>query len=165
MLLCFLLSGLFEVRVTEYLDSCPEPEPSSVNKFLKGLGRLYTRCPFSKVAAVSKADDFSVFCLFFICFLGNKMKLLQIKWDKECSGFELKDFISTLCCCGRWDCYCLNSSDTRKEGSSDIISVHVHVWELRTFDRTQTGNNIFDCIFMGPWGPATRIALQMCNLS
>uniref|UniRef100_H2T198 DENN domain containing 2C n=1 Tax=Takifugu rubripes TaxID=31033 RepID=H2T198_TAKRU len=31
--------GLFEVRVAEYLDSCPEPEPSGVNKFLKGLGR------------------------------------------------------------------------------------------------------------------------------
>uniref|UniRef100_H3CZX5 DENN domain containing 2C n=1 Tax=Tetraodon nigroviridis TaxID=99883 RepID=H3CZX5_TETNG len=30
--------GLFEVRVAEYLDSCPEPEPSGVNKFLKGLG-------------------------------------------------------------------------------------------------------------------------------
>ncbi|XP_044066869.1 DENN domain-containing protein 2C [Siniperca chuatsi] len=30
--------GLFEVRVVEYLDSYPEPEPSGVNKFLKGLG-------------------------------------------------------------------------------------------------------------------------------
>ncbi|XP_068997308.1 DENN domain-containing protein 2C isoform X1 [Embiotoca jacksoni] len=30
--------GLFEVRVAEYLDSCPEPEPSGVNKFFKGLG-------------------------------------------------------------------------------------------------------------------------------
>ncbi|XP_070766033.1 DENN domain-containing protein 2C [Enoplosus armatus] len=30
--------GLFEVRVGEYLDSYPEPEPSGVNKFLKGLG-------------------------------------------------------------------------------------------------------------------------------
>ncbi|KAE8293151.1 DENN domain-containing protein 2C [Larimichthys crocea] len=30
--------GLFEVRVTEYLESYPEPEPSGVNKFLKGLG-------------------------------------------------------------------------------------------------------------------------------
>lgn len=39
MLLRFLVSGLFEVRVAEYLDSCPEPEPSGVNKFLKGLGR------------------------------------------------------------------------------------------------------------------------------
>ncbi|KAF0036736.1 hypothetical protein F2P81_012048 [Scophthalmus maximus] len=29
--------GLFEVRVVEYLDSYPEPEPSGVNKFLKGL--------------------------------------------------------------------------------------------------------------------------------
>ncbi|MED6256059.1 DENN domain-containing protein 2C, partial [Ataeniobius toweri] len=30
--------GLFETRVAEYLDSGPEPEPSGVNKFLKGLG-------------------------------------------------------------------------------------------------------------------------------
>ncbi|KAG7519749.1 hypothetical protein JOB18_015365 [Solea senegalensis] len=30
--------GLFETRVAEYLDSYPEPEPSGVNKFLKGLG-------------------------------------------------------------------------------------------------------------------------------
>ncbi|XP_037540292.1 DENN domain-containing protein 2C [Nematolebias whitei] len=30
--------GLFETRVVEYLDSCPEPEPSGVNKFFKGLG-------------------------------------------------------------------------------------------------------------------------------
>ncbi|XP_034552138.1 DENN domain-containing protein 2C isoform X2 [Notolabrus celidotus] len=30
--------GLFEFRVTEYLDTYPEPEPSGVNKFLKGLG-------------------------------------------------------------------------------------------------------------------------------
>uniref|UniRef100_A0A3B5KAR0 DENN domain containing 2C n=1 Tax=Takifugu rubripes TaxID=31033 RepID=A0A3B5KAR0_TAKRU len=38
--------GLFEVRVAEYLDSCPEPEPSGVNKFLKGLGR---RCKLLQV--------------------------------------------------------------------------------------------------------------------
>ncbi|XP_077575120.1 DENN domain-containing protein 2C isoform X1 [Stigmatopora nigra] len=30
--------GLFETRVVEYLDSSPDPEPSGVNKFLKGLG-------------------------------------------------------------------------------------------------------------------------------
>uniref|UniRef100_A0A3Q3WPJ5 UDENN domain-containing protein n=1 Tax=Mola mola TaxID=94237 RepID=A0A3Q3WPJ5_MOLML len=30
--------GLFEVRVAQYLDSSLEPEPSGVNKFLKGLG-------------------------------------------------------------------------------------------------------------------------------
>ncbi|XP_059189750.1 DENN domain-containing protein 2C isoform X2 [Centropristis striata] len=30
--------GLFELRVSEYLESYPEPEPSGVNKFLKGLG-------------------------------------------------------------------------------------------------------------------------------
>lgn len=33
------LPGHFEVRVAEYLHSYPEPEPSGVNKFLKGLGR------------------------------------------------------------------------------------------------------------------------------
>ncbi|XP_062855194.1 DENN domain-containing protein 2C isoform X2 [Trichomycterus rosablanca] len=32
------VKGLFEVRAAEYLTSCPEPEPSGVNKFLKGLG-------------------------------------------------------------------------------------------------------------------------------
>ncbi|XP_053481585.1 DENN domain-containing protein 2C [Ictalurus furcatus] len=32
------VKGLFEVRAAEYLASCPEPEPSGVNKFLKGLG-------------------------------------------------------------------------------------------------------------------------------
>ncbi|XP_019718696.1 DENN domain-containing protein 2C [Hippocampus comes] len=30
--------GLFETRVAEYLDSSSDPEPSGVNKFLKGLG-------------------------------------------------------------------------------------------------------------------------------
>lgn len=34
-----LFKGLFEVRAAEYLASCPEPEPSGVNKFLKGLGK------------------------------------------------------------------------------------------------------------------------------
>uniref|UniRef100_A0A3B3Z8G6 UDENN domain-containing protein n=1 Tax=Periophthalmus magnuspinnatus TaxID=409849 RepID=A0A3B3Z8G6_9GOBI len=32
--------GLFEMRVVEYLESYPEPAPSGVNKFLKGLGDL-----------------------------------------------------------------------------------------------------------------------------
>ncbi|XP_077079742.1 DENN domain-containing protein 2C [Siphateles boraxobius] len=32
------VKGLFEVRAADYLDSYPEPEPSGVNKFLKGLG-------------------------------------------------------------------------------------------------------------------------------
>lgn len=35
-----VVSGLFEVRVADYLDSNPEPEPSGVNKFLKGLGEF-----------------------------------------------------------------------------------------------------------------------------
>lgn len=34
-----LFTGLFEVRAAEYLASCPEPELSGVNKFLKGLGK------------------------------------------------------------------------------------------------------------------------------
>lgn len=38
------LLGLFEVRAAEYLDSQPEPEPSGVNKFLKGLGRKDLKC-------------------------------------------------------------------------------------------------------------------------
>uniref|UniRef100_A0A8D0DER1 DENN domain containing 2C n=1 Tax=Sander lucioperca TaxID=283035 RepID=A0A8D0DER1_SANLU len=43
--------GLFEVRVAEYLDSYPEPEPSGVNKFLKGLGKCcsFIKCSLSKV--------------------------------------------------------------------------------------------------------------------
>ncbi|XP_043102702.1 DENN domain-containing protein 2C [Puntigrus tetrazona] len=32
------VKGLFEMRAADYLDSYPEPEPSGVNKFLKGLG-------------------------------------------------------------------------------------------------------------------------------
>ncbi|KAI1892665.1 hypothetical protein AGOR_G00135900 [Albula goreensis] len=32
------VKGLFELRAAEYLVSNPEPEPSGVNKFLKGLG-------------------------------------------------------------------------------------------------------------------------------
>ncbi|XP_073675208.1 DENN domain-containing protein 2C [Garra rufa] len=32
------VKGLFEMRAAEYLDSYPEPEPSGVNRFLKGLG-------------------------------------------------------------------------------------------------------------------------------
>lgn len=59
--------------MAEYMDSYPEPEPSGVNKFLKGLGKdtrkyiQYINIHFS-----------SANCLIF--FLpGNKMKLLQIK--------------------------------------------------------------------------------------
>ncbi|KAM4699613.1 DENN domain-containing protein 2C isoform 2-T2 [Discoglossus pictus] len=32
------VKGLFEVRASEYLKTLPEPEPSGVNKFLRGLG-------------------------------------------------------------------------------------------------------------------------------
>lgn len=38
---CPCLTGLFEMRAAEYLDSYPEPEPSGVNKFLKGLGKPF----------------------------------------------------------------------------------------------------------------------------
>ncbi|XP_051524569.1 DENN domain-containing protein 2C-like isoform X1 [Myxocyprinus asiaticus] len=34
------VKGLFELRAAEYLESYPEPEPSGVNKFLKGLGKF-----------------------------------------------------------------------------------------------------------------------------
>lgn len=169
MLLRFIVSGLFEVRVAEYLESCPEPEPSSVNRFLKGLGRHCLTHVIHSQKQMIFLFCFGFYYLFFFSvwffFSGNKMKLLQIKWDKDCSGFELKDFISTSCCCGRWDCYCVKSSDLRKQGSSHIISIHAHVWGLHTFYWTQTGNNIFDCIFMGPWRSDTRLAFQMYNLS
>uniref|UniRef100_W5MWR8 DENN domain containing 2C n=1 Tax=Lepisosteus oculatus TaxID=7918 RepID=W5MWR8_LEPOC len=32
------VKGLFELRAVEHLESAPEPEPSGVNRFLKGLG-------------------------------------------------------------------------------------------------------------------------------
>lgn len=34
-----LLTGLFEVRAQEYLETLPSGEHSGVNKFLKGLGK------------------------------------------------------------------------------------------------------------------------------
>lgn len=37
----FFLTGLFEVRAQEYLDSLPGSEQRGVNKFLKGLGEIY----------------------------------------------------------------------------------------------------------------------------
>lgn len=36
-----ILSGLFEVRAQEYLDSLPGSEQRGVNKFLKGLGEAF----------------------------------------------------------------------------------------------------------------------------
>lgn len=41
----YILSGLFEVRAQEYLDSLPGSEQRGVNKFLKGLGE--TSCSTS----------------------------------------------------------------------------------------------------------------------
>lgn len=58
------LPGLFEVRVAEYLDSYPEPEPSGVNKFLKGLGKCYSviKCSLSRA-------NFQQLILWFCLFL------------------------------------------------------------------------------------------------
>uniref|UniRef100_A0A8D3A6I9 UDENN domain-containing protein n=1 Tax=Scophthalmus maximus TaxID=52904 RepID=A0A8D3A6I9_SCOMX len=67
--------GLFEVRVVEYLDSYPEPEPSGVNKFLKGLGR----CPLRRRLFHFKRVHFDRLTDGSLVLLGNKMKLLQIK--------------------------------------------------------------------------------------
>lgn len=68
------LTGLFEMRAAEYLDSYPEPETSGVNRFLKGLGKSFA---FSICL-----EYFHVFSLFYsqIClFAGSKMKFLQKK--------------------------------------------------------------------------------------
>lgn len=40
------LSGLFEMRAAEYLNSYPETELSGVNRFLKGLGKSFAAFPF-----------------------------------------------------------------------------------------------------------------------
>ena len=37
------LVGLFEQRVDQYLEELPDTEQSGVNKFLKGLGKFYSR--------------------------------------------------------------------------------------------------------------------------
>lgn len=49
--------GLFEVRAQEYLDSLPGSEQRGVNKFLKGLGKIYS--------TASSNQHNSMFC--YIC--------------------------------------------------------------------------------------------------
>lgn len=71
----FCLTGLFELRAAEYLDSYPEPEPSGVNKFLKGLGKSFSAFPF----VCNKKQLFPLFYSQIFCFAGNKMKFLQKK--------------------------------------------------------------------------------------
>lgn len=39
----YLLTGLFEQRVEQYLEELPDTEQSGVNKFLKGLGEFFSR--------------------------------------------------------------------------------------------------------------------------
>lgn len=39
----YLLTGLFEQRVEQYLEELPDTEQSGVNKFLKGLGEFCSR--------------------------------------------------------------------------------------------------------------------------
>lgn len=39
----YLLTGLFEQRVEQYLEELPDTEQSGVNKFLKGLGEFCRR--------------------------------------------------------------------------------------------------------------------------
>lgn len=66
------------------MDSYPEPEPSGVNKFLKGLGKSYSviQCSLSKVHFLHFLMVFPFFFSLFFFFLGSKMKLLQIKWKE-----------------------------------------------------------------------------------
>lgn len=74
------LTGLFEVRAADYLDSYPEPEPSGVNKFLKGLGKSFSAFAFVLNEKIKKEND--LFLLFYsqkCLFAGNKMKFLQKK--------------------------------------------------------------------------------------
>lgn len=62
-LFVFCLPGLFEVRVAEYLDSNSEPEPSGVNKFLKGLGE----CHFTSIVCFEEVwfQKLTLFLFFF----------------------------------------------------------------------------------------------------
>uniref|UniRef100_A0A3B3Z916 UDENN domain-containing protein n=1 Tax=Periophthalmus magnuspinnatus TaxID=409849 RepID=A0A3B3Z916_9GOBI len=69
--------GLFEMRVVEYLESYPEPAPSGVNKFLKGLGEWHFLQAQTTNVQTSAFLSGHYNVLFY--FSGNKMKLLQIK--------------------------------------------------------------------------------------
>lgn len=64
--------------MAEYLDSYPEPEPSGVNKFLKGLGELLLHVSVSRSGIRFFSQLYNGTAT--VCpFPGNKMKLLQIK--------------------------------------------------------------------------------------
>lgn len=63
---CCRLTGLFEVRAADYLDSYPEPEPSGVNKFLKGLGKSFSAFPFV-LNKKMKTDLFFLLTKMFVC--------------------------------------------------------------------------------------------------
>lgn len=44
-----LSTGLFEVRVQEYLDSIHENEHRRVNRFLKGLGKAVSKTSLPRI--------------------------------------------------------------------------------------------------------------------
>lgn len=75
----FILSGLFEVRAQEYLDSLPGSEQRGVNKFLKGLGE--GSCSTSSLVNQSVSVNHLIsLCLnLLLLFSGNKMKFLSKK--------------------------------------------------------------------------------------
>ncbi len=77
-----LSSGLFEVRVQEYLDSIHENEHRRVNKFLKGLGKVFSElllC-YSETSSVQTIYWRLILTLSFFSFApGNKMKFLSKK--------------------------------------------------------------------------------------
>lgn len=94
----FLLIGLFEQRVDQYLEELPDTEQSGVNKFLKGLGEFYSRgmmqvtefsnlevWPISKLSIMNRTFRF-FFCilLYILCLcLGNvcNLKTFMVCWD------------------------------------------------------------------------------------
>lgn len=70
-----LSTGLFEVRVQEYLDSIHENEHRRVNRFLKGLGKAVSKTP-----RPSEQTTYTYIYLHLIFFFtGNKMKFLSKK--------------------------------------------------------------------------------------
>lgn len=60
----FLLSGLFEVRVQEYLDSIHENEHRRVNRFLKGLGKVISQKSVPEYLLVVKSHLTTLLFLF-----------------------------------------------------------------------------------------------------
>lgn len=106
--------------------------------------------------------------MFSVIFVGNKMKLLQIKWHKECSGFELKDFIWTMCCCERVRLLLWDGEELRQKRKNMLILYDLSMCAHLRAAHILLGTNWTQCFwlyFMGPWGPDTRIAFQMYNLS